>query len=75
MPSDVEVVITEGYQTLRLTRAHKKNALTNAMYHTLADALASGEESSGVAAHIVLGSGGIFSAGNDIGDFLATARG
>ena len=55
---------------LRLNRPDKKNALTHAMYSALADALdrAAGDES--LRAATILGSGGVFTAGNDLKDFM-----
>lgn len=75
MSGDVEVSIADGVQILRLTRAAKKNALTGPMYATLCNAIEKGDEDGAVAAHVIVGSGGVFTAGNDLGDFLATAQG
>jgi enoyl-CoA hydratase/carnithine racemase len=75
MMADIEVSKSGGAQILRLTRVAKKNALTGAMYAALCDAIEAGDSDHSVAAHIFIGSGGVFSAGNDLGDFLATARG
>lgn len=74
MTMDIEVGVSGGVQTLRLARAAKKNALTVAMYEALADALHDGDKRDDVRCSVILGSGGIFSAGNDIGEFLANAR-
>ncbi|MEW5965193.1 MAG: enoyl-CoA hydratase-related protein [Pseudomonadota bacterium] len=60
-----------GVATLRLTRPEKRNALDRAMYRALSAALIEGEASSGVAVHVLVGSEGVFTAGNDIADFLA----
>jgi enoyl-CoA hydratase/carnithine racemase len=73
--AEIEVSKSDGAQILRLTRAAKKNALTGAMYAALCDAIETGDDDHSVAAHVITGSGGVFSAGNDLGDFLATARG
>lgn len=75
MSAEIEVTRTNGTQVLRLNRSHKKNALTGAMYIALSDALEAGDRDSSVAAHVITGSGGVFTAGNDLGDFLATSRG
>jgi enoyl-CoA hydratase/carnithine racemase len=56
-----------------LTRAEKKNALTGAMYEALIAAFAQASDDAEVGALLIEGSGGVFSAGNDIGDFLAFA--
>ena len=45
------------------------------MYAALSDALQSGDADPDIAAHVITGSGGMFTAGNDISDFLATATG
>lgn len=73
--SDLSIVRAHGVQVIRLTRAAKKNALTGAMYAAMTDALQRGDADPDVAAHAFLGSEGVFSAGNDIADFLATSRG
>ncbi len=69
--AEIEVARGDGVQTLRLNRPEKKNALTDGMYHALADALAAGEADGAVAAHLILGQPGVFTAGNDIADFLS----
>jgi enoyl-CoA hydratase/carnithine racemase len=56
-----------------LARPEKKNALTGAMYEALIAAFAEASQDAEVAALLIEGSGGVFSAGNDIGDFLAYA--
>jgi enoyl-CoA hydratase/carnithine racemase len=75
MTADIEASKSGSTQILRLTRSVKKNALTGAMYAALCDAIERGDEDRSVAAHVIIGSGGVFSAGNDLGDFLTTARG
>jgi enoyl-CoA hydratase/carnithine racemase len=75
MMAEVDISVADGVQVLRLTRAAKKNALTAAMYAALCDAIEKGDDDPAVAVHVLTGSGGVFSAGNDLGDFLATARG
>lgn len=75
MTGDVEISVIDGVQVLRLARPAKKNALTSAMYGALCEAFDSGDKDRRVAAHLITGSGGVFTAGNDLGDFLATARG
>ena len=62
-----------GVLVIRFNRPEKKNAITSAMYHRMTEALeeANGDES--VRAVAFLGTEGCFSAGNDMGDFLAYA--
>ena len=62
-------------QVLRLARPEKKNALTRAMYARLSDAIEMGDGDSNIAAHVLIGAEGVFTAGNDITDFLAAGRG
>lgn len=62
-------------QVIRLNRPDKKNALTRAMYAAMTAALAGGDADPAVRAHVFLGVPGAFSAGNDLGDFLAVASG
>ncbi len=71
--AEVQVTVEDGVQTLRLQRPEKKNALTQAMYQALTNALNDGENNSEVGAFMFVGSGGCFTAGNDIKDFLEAA--
>ena len=56
--------------TLRFNRPEKKNALTIAMYAGMVDALVDARDDDAVRAAAILG-GDVFTAGNDIGDFIA----
>jgi enoyl-CoA hydratase/carnithine racemase len=56
-----------------LARTEKKNALTGAMYQILVEAFAQAGRDETVGAVLLRGKDGIFTAGNDIGDFLAAA--
>ena len=69
----VRVEIEDGVQTVRLDRAEKKNAITRPMYAALAEALKRADEDEAVRATVLLGQPGVFSAGNDMADFLAYA--
>lgn len=75
MTTEIAIWRDGPIQVLRIARPEKKNALTGAMYGAIADAIEAGDADDTIAAHILTGSGGVFTAGNDIGDFLATARG
>jgi len=55
---------------LVLNRPEKKNALTMDMYAALADALAAAADDDGCRVIVFEGSGGTFTAGNDLRDFL-----
>ena len=56
--------------TLTLNRVEKKNSITAAMYGVMADALAQAEGDAAIRVVVLQGHETIFSAGNDIGDFL-----
>jgi len=60
----------EGIRTIRFNRPEKKNALTRAMYSAAADALTSGEADKSIRVFIIAGAGNVFTAGNDIVDFM-----
>jgi enoyl-CoA hydratase/carnithine racemase len=74
MAHDIEIKIEDGVQVVRFLRAEKKNALTGPMYTAMSEALDAAETSDAIAAHVFIGSGGVFSAGNDINDFLRRAE-
>jgi enoyl-CoA hydratase/carnithine racemase len=74
MTQDVEISIADGVQVIRFNRADKKNALTGPMYDAMSQALEAAEASDTIAAHVFLGSGGVFTAGNDINDFMRRAK-
>jgi enoyl-CoA hydratase/carnithine racemase len=59
-----------GVLTVTLNRLDRKNSLTSAMYGALADALASAENDPAVRVVVLQGHETIFSAGNDIDEFL-----
>ncbi len=61
--------------TLTLARPQKKNALTGAMYERLAEGLDAAERDASVGCVLLRGSGGVFTSGNDIADFLAASEG
>lgn len=75
MSGDIAITKDGAIQIIRLARPEKKNALTGEMYKTLSDAITSGDDDPSVAVHVLFGQPGAFSAGNDLGDFLANAKG
>jgi enoyl-CoA hydratase/carnithine racemase len=64
-----------GVLLVRLMRPEKKNALTGAMYDAMTEALASADSDPDIGAVVLTGSGGVFTAGNDLKDFLAATQG
>ena len=68
--TDILTHVESGVMTLTLNRVDKKNSLTAAMYGALADALARAEADPAIRVVVFQGHETVFSAGNDIGDFL-----
>jgi len=68
--SDILVHTEAGVMTITFNRVDKKNSITSDMYAELADALATAETDAAVRCVLIQGDPTIFSAGNDIGDFL-----
>ncbi|MFV3411204.1 enoyl-CoA hydratase-related protein [Pseudomonas sp. NY15436] len=62
--------LSEGVLTLRLNRPEKYNALTNAMYTTLANTLSTANQDPAVKVVIITGGSTCFTSGNDLRDFL-----
>ncbi len=59
-----------GVMTLTINRLEKKNSITAVMYSAMADVLAAAEQDASVRVLVIQGHETIFSAGNDISDFL-----
>ncbi len=70
MSQDILIHTEAGVCTITLNRVDKKNSITADMYAAMADALAAAEADSAVRVVVFQGDIAIFSAGNDIGDFL-----
>ncbi len=68
--SDILTHTEEGILTITLNRVAKKNSLTGAMYAAISDALEAAAADPVVRVAVIQGHETIFSAGNDIGDFL-----
>ncbi len=67
---DIQTDFADDILTITFNRPAKKNAITAAMYQALADALHAGEDDPAVRAMLIAGQPGIFTAGNDLEDFL-----
>ncbi|MDM7944019.1 MAG: enoyl-CoA hydratase [Hydrogenophaga sp.] len=68
--SDILVHTEAGVCTLTFNRPDKKNSITAAMYGAMADALQAAQDDPQVRCVVFQGNEAIFSAGNDIADFL-----
>ena len=73
-----ELIVTtlnEGVLQIRINRPEKKNAMTSAMYITLADLLNANAKDDQIRVVLWHGAGDSFSAGNDVADFLKNPPG
>jgi enoyl-CoA hydratase/carnithine racemase len=68
--SDILTHIDAGVMTITFNRLEKKNSITSSMYASMADAVAQACADASVRVVLFQGHESIFSAGNDIGDFL-----
>jgi enoyl-CoA hydratase/carnithine racemase len=60
----------DGVLRIEIDRPDKKNALTAAMYHAMADAIHAAEAAAKVRVVLIHGKSDLFTAGNDLQDFL-----
>jgi enoyl-CoA hydratase/carnithine racemase len=72
---DILVSTTNSILTLEFNRPARKNAITSAMYQTMADALQAANDDSQVRAVLIAGHPEVFTAGNDLEDFMKTSAG
>ena len=69
------LISNEGpVRKIRMNRADKKNALTLAMYETMASTIEDAGKSDSVKCLIIAGAPDVFCAGNDLNDFVTMAR-
>jgi enoyl-CoA hydratase/carnithine racemase len=59
-----------GVARIEIARPEKKNAITAAMYQSMADALAAAHDDSSIRAILICGQKDMFTAGNDLEDFM-----
>jgi enoyl-CoA hydratase/carnithine racemase len=67
---DILTHIADGVLTLTINRVEKKNSFTPAMYAAMADGLEQAKADPAICVTVIQGDVTVFSAGNDIGDFL-----
>jgi len=67
---DILVSRNNGVLAIEFNRPDKKNAITSAMYQAMADALAEAEGDSAIRVVLIAGKPEIFTAGNDLEDFM-----
>jgi len=70
---EIQTTKAGGILTIAFNRPERKNAITSAMYQSMADAINGVEGDAEVRAILICGTAEIFTAGNDLDDFLKTA--
>jgi enoyl-CoA hydratase/carnithine racemase len=63
----------DSMRTITMRRPEKKNTLTQDMYLAMSDAIDTAQSNPAIRCLILTGRSGVFTAGNDIGDFLQAA--
>src|SRR4030095_505680 len=75
MTDHVRIAVDNGVMRITFARPEKKNALTNAMYVAVGEALTRAESDPAVRVVLFEAEGDAFTAGNDIAEFAAVAAG
>jgi enoyl-CoA hydratase/carnithine racemase len=73
MTEHIIVTDEEATRTITMRRPEKKNTQTQEMYLAMSDAIDSAQSNPAIRCFIITGRSGVFTAGNDIGDFLQAA--
>lgn len=67
---DINAIKKNGILTIEFNRPDKKNSITSDMYQMMADAISDGEKDPAVRVILFCGQSDMFSAGNDLEDFM-----
>lgn len=70
MSDHILIDLADSIQTIRISRPQKKNALTIEMYSAMTEALRRADTDPDIRVTVITGVDGMFTAGNDIFDFL-----
>jgi len=70
MTEHLIVTDEDATRVITLRRPEKKNALTQDMYRAMADAIDTAQDNPAIRCFIITGGSGVFTAGNDLQDFL-----
>ncbi len=70
----IKTAILNGVATIEIARPEKKNAITVDMYSAMGEALRAAAADGAVRAVLITGQPGIFTAGNDLEDFMQRPR-
>lgn len=73
MTDHIKVTRAEGVLTLTFDRPDKKNAITDAMYEVLANALEAADADIQIRAILIRSEGDMFTSGNDVSEFAMAA--
>src|SRR3954452_24401632 len=60
----------DATRVITLRRPEKKNAITQDMYRAMSDAIDTAQNNPAIRCIVITGSSGVFTAGNDLDDFL-----
>lgn len=66
----LKVNVDGGIAQIEIKRPEKKNAITQAMYAAMADALAQADDNPAVRVVVIHGQSNVFTSGNDLQDFM-----
>jgi enoyl-CoA hydratase/carnithine racemase len=70
MTGHIIVSDEDGARVIKLRRPEKKNAITQDMYRAMSDAIDTAQNNPAIRCMIITGGSGVFTAGNDLEDFL-----
>ena len=70
MPGHLIVTDEDATRVIKLRRPEKKNAITQDMYRAMSDAIDTAQNNPNIRCLIITGGSGVFTAGNDLEDFL-----
>src|SRR5712671_2718256 len=70
MPGHLIVSDEDATRMIKLRRPEKKNAITQDMYRAMSDAIDKAQNNPDIRCIIITGGSGVFTAGNDLEDFL-----
>src|ERR1700719_5299327 len=73
MAGHIIVSDEDSTRTIVMRRPEKKNALTDEMFLAMSDAINSAQSDPSIRCLILTGRSGVFTAGDDVGDFLQAA--
>ncbi|MEQ8557606.1 MAG: enoyl-CoA hydratase [Henriciella sp.] len=71
MTDHIKTDLTDRILTITIARPDRKNALTQAMYGVMADAINGANSDKAIRAIVITGEGDMFTAGNDLTDFAS----